>query len=280
MFLMTLRPGIYVPQAQQWQPIETGPAVPLDVTRLTVATMNVWFGEHHFEERCRATLVLLESYRPDLIALQEVTPAFLHRTLEAPWVQAGYTLSDISGASVDPYGVPILSRLPILDWQLLPLPGDMERDLVIARTSLQETMTFASLHLESHAYSTSIRAQQLAEVFPHLAADRHVILTGDFNLDPSWEENQNLDPTYQDVWAVLHPSEPGYTEDTDVNTMRRLQTGKHKQVRFDRILLRSEQPGWRAESIQMIGTEPISPDRPEVFPSDHFGLVGTFVWQS
>jgi hypothetical protein len=134
--------------------------------------------------------------------------------------------------------------------------------------------------LESHAYSTAIRAQQLAEVFPRLALDPHVILTGDFNLDPSWPENQNLDPAYQDIWPLLHPSEPGYTEDTEVNTMRRIQTGKHKQVRFDRILLRSEQPGWRAESIQMIGTESISPEMPDAFPSDHFGLVGTFVWQS
>jgi len=103
---------------------------------------------------------------------------------------------------------------------------------------------------------------------------------GDFNFDSSWAENQNLDPAYQDVWPLLHPSEPGYTEDTEVNTMRLLHTGKHKQVRFDRILLRSEQPGWRAESIQLIGTEPIGIEMPNVFPSDHFGLFGTFAWQS
>lgn len=268
-----------MPQLEDWEPVETQAGQPQPLTSLRVATMNVWFGQFYFEERCRATLALLESYRPDLIALQEVTPAFLDRALAAPWIREGYTLSDISGRSVDPYGVLILSRLPILGWELVPLPGNMGRDLVIARASLQPPLTFASVHLESHAYSTPIRAEQLAQVFARLAQEKHVILTGDFNLDASWEENRNLDPSYQDLWARLHASEPGYTEDTDVNTMRRIQTGKHKQVRFDRILLRSGPPGWQAESIQRIGTEPIDPALPEVFPSDHFGLIGTFAWQ-
>jgi tyrosyl-DNA phosphodiesterase 2 len=54
--------------------------------------------------------------------------------------------------------------------------------------------------------------------------------------------------------------------------MRLLHTGKPKQVRFDRML-RSRQPGWQAEAIELIGTEPISSSTPEIFPSDHFGLV-------
>ena len=277
---MIFTPGIFVPELQKWQPIETGAPAPVHLPRLTVATMNVWFGEAYFDERCRATLTLLESYRPDLIALQEVIPGFLDQVLETDWVQAAYTLSDIYGTSVDPYGVLILSRLPVLEWQLFMLPGSMGRDLVIARAGIQQTPAFASVHLESHSYSTQIRAEQLARIFPRLSHDQHVVLMGDFNFDSSWAENQNLDPAYQDVWPLLHTSEPGYTEDTEVNTMRLLHTGKHKQVRFDRILLRSEQSGWRAETIQLIGTEPIGIEMPNVFPSDHFGLFGTFAWQS
>ena len=70
----------------------------------------------------------------------------------------------------------------------------------------------------------------------------------------------------------------GYTEDTEINRMRLLHKNKEKQVRFDRILLRSGSPGWRPESVRLIGTRPIDPDLPEVFPSDHFGLAGSLVW--
>jgi hypothetical protein len=53
--------------------------------------------------------------------------------------------------------------------------------------------------------------------------------------------------------------------------MRYLMKGKHKQVRFDRVLLKST--NWIPSSIDMLGTEPMSPDQPDVFPSDHFGLL-------
>jgi tyrosyl-DNA phosphodiesterase 2 len=273
-------PGQYVSTLQQWQPL-TNPGVELpDIDHLTVATLNVWFADDYFDQRCRATLALLHTYHPHVITLQEVTPAFLAHLLQTPWVQADYCLSDIYGDSVDPYGVLILSRLPILDWQFFVLPSAMGRHLVTARAALNRTTTlFASVHLESGSYVAPTRAKQLARIFPLLVSEPHVIVAGDFNFCSSWDENRRLDPTYQDIWPLLHQTEAGFTEDTDWNTMRLLYTGKHRQVRFDRILLRSEQPGWRAEVIELIGTEPISSTTPNVFPSDHFGLVSRFVWQ-
>jgi tyrosyl-DNA phosphodiesterase 2 len=272
-------PGVFAPAAQVWQPLALGAPKPLHIAQLTVATWNVWFGQAYFAERCHATLALLESYQPDVITLQEVTPAFLHQVLDAPWIQTQYAVSDIHGDSVDPYGVLILSRLPIHDWTLFPVPSAMGRQLVVARAALNQSTTFASIHLESQSYAAPTRAKQLARIFPFLAADPHIILTGDFNFCASWDENQQLDPTYHDVWPLLHPTDPGFTENTDVNTMRFLHTAKRKHVRFDRTLLRSRQPGWRATQIQLFGTEPIHPTQPMVFPSDHFGLLSTFVWQ-
>jgi tyrosyl-DNA phosphodiesterase 2 len=43
------------------------------------------------------------------------------------------------------------------------------------------------------------------------------------------------------------------------------------QVRFDRVLLKPSE--WTPTSIELLGTEPISPEHPDVFPSDHFGLL-------
>jgi hypothetical protein len=45
---------------------------------------------------------------------------------------------------------------------------------------------------------------------------------------------------------------------------------KHRQVRFDRVLLKGT--GWTAKCIDLLGTEPISSAHPRVFPSDHFGV--------
>jgi hypothetical protein len=48
---------------------------------------------------------------------------------------------------------------------------------------------------------------------------------------------------------------------------------KAKRVRFDRGLLRSAEERGAPRSIELLGTEPISAVSPDVFPSDHFGLV-------
>ena len=67
-----------------------------------------------------------------------------------------------------------------------------------------------------------------------------------------------------------HSSE-GFTEDTSINLMRYDSKNKHRQVRFDRVLLKGG--GWAATSIELLGTEPISSALPRVFPSDHFGVI-------
>jgi tyrosyl-DNA phosphodiesterase 2 len=107
----------------------------------------------------------------------------------------------------------------------------------------------------------------------------NVVLMGDFNFCASWQnENDRIDPAYHDVWELLRGNEPGYTEDTTINQMRYLIKGKHKQVRFDRILSKgfTRESGWAATAIELLGTEAITPELPFVFPSDHFGLLASF----
>jgi tyrosyl-DNA phosphodiesterase 2 len=152
----------------------------------------------------------------------------------------------------------------------------MNRKVLVAELCVSEqSFNVATVHLESQKPSADIRAEQLAMIFPLLEKSEHSVVMGDFNFCSSWTwENANIDSCYQDMWSVLRSDEPGYTEDTDINLMRLQQTQKKKKVRFDRILLRSSSPGWRPKSIQLLGTKPISPAYPNVFPSDHFGLVG------
>ena len=101
---------------------------------------------------------------------------------------------------------------------------------------------------------------------------------GDFNFCSSWtEEQRRIDPDYLDVWSELH-ADPGYTEDPAVNRMLRKYTDK-EAVRLDRVLLRSAIPGWIPVSAEVLGTAPISDELPDVFPSDHFGLLARLEWR-
>lgn len=138
-------------------------------------------------------------------------------------------------------------------------------------------IVLATVHLESRLSSAEVRGLQLQLIFTALRHHPHVILVGDFNFCSSWqEENRRIPSDYKDSWAVLKPGNSGYTDDTAVNLMRLQKQKKSKQVRFDRILYKSNHRLWEARNIEMLGRAPLSPELPEVFPSDHFGLKAVF----
>jgi tyrosyl-DNA phosphodiesterase 2 len=252
----------------------------ITMSELTLVTFNVWFDQYYLRERCQALLHVVKDCDADVICLQEITPGYLKQILKQDWVQASYYVSDYTGGTIQPYGVLLLSRHPIVSLLLHDLPSIMARKLLVAELQVNnQTIQVATVHLESIKAFAPSRKQQLAQIFPLLAKSDHAVLMGDFNFCASWrEENANIDLNYQDMWAVLRGNEAGYTEDTAINLMRLERTQKHRQVRFDRMLVRSSMPGWQPTSIKLIGTTPISPDYPNIFPSDHFGLVGKLTW--
>lgn len=277
--IQSLKSWKFNSKKQSWIPDNIDFSSDITVTELTLVTYNVWFADYQFKPRCKFWLDILSDCNADAIALQEITPKSLEFILQSQWVRKQYYISDITGKTVTPYGVVLLSKIPLQKLLLYNLPSNMNRQFMVADLRVNgETLKLGTVHLESQKRSASIRAQQIDLVFPMMENAEHSILMGDFNLCSSWSENDRLDNSYQDLWAVLRNDEPGYTEDTDINLMRLEQKGKEKQVRFDRILLRSAS-GWQPKSIEKIGTEPLFPERPNVFPSDHFGLVGKLRWQ-
>jgi len=278
--LKKLTPSIFDPGKTRWVTAPSAaPGEKIQKDRLRIATFNIWFGELHRKARLKALLDLLQGHEPDIIGLEEVTPETLEWIKADPWVQKYYTLSDITGETVNPYGIFLMSRIPVNRFGLYPLHSWMGRHVLIGEFTINgEDLHAGVVHLESYRSSAPERAIQLGDIFLKLNRPPHSILMGDFNFCATWDENRILDPGYQDLWGVLHPKEPGYTEDTDVNLMRRELKREEKKVRFDRILLRSPDSHWHPISIQMIGTEPISLQHPSVFPSDHFGLVGDIRW--
>jgi tyrosyl-DNA phosphodiesterase 2 len=231
--------------------------------RIRLVTFNVWFGEHARGARQEALLSLLQSLDADVIGLQEATPELVERIEQTAWLR-DYEISD---RAVHPHGLLCMSRLPVRSFVRSALPSMFGREILIAEL---DDLAVGIVHLESTRGFGEQRRRQLAQIFPQLERYPSAVLMGDFNLCSTWDENDYLDATYTDVWAFLHPDAAGWTEDTEINRMRHELTAKHKQVRFDRVLLRS--PEWLPAHIELLGTSPVSDDTPSVFISDHFGL--------
>ena len=268
----------FSPSVNAWRPVQEEHDRLLD--RISLATYNVWFAEYLWRERFAGLLDTLRDWDPDLIALQEVTPRHLQHLLSLRWVRDHYRLSDVSGMTLQPHGVLLLSKLPVRNLAMRELPSNKHRKLLVADLGLgPRSVRLGNLHLESSPSATPIRMAQLDAVLPVLEAPTDRLLVGDFNFDPTQREEQaTVDAHYQDLWTGLRPDDPGYTVDATLNRMRRLHKRQQKRVRYDRILWRSARPGWQPASVSVIGTVPIAPQRPDVFPSDHFGLAGSLVW--
>ncbi|WP_237571837.1 endonuclease/exonuclease/phosphatase family protein [Mycolicibacterium lacusdiani] len=252
----------------QWRDVDVEKT---DTTRdeFTVATFNVWFDEYHARRRYAAIADELKRDAPDVMVFQEVTTPALDVLLARPWIRAEYRSATVTGRRVGNYGMLILSRLPLEDAVYSRLPTAAARGLLTAGVAVNGArLTVGCVHLDSGKASARLRERQLAAIFEATADDRDVVLLGDFNMRD--HEDGGIEPRYRDVWPSLRPDDPGYTEDTSINLMRLDSTQKERHVRFDRVLLKGD--GWVAKDIELLGTAPISPTLPRVFPSDHFGV--------
>lgn len=269
-----MRGHSYNPTAGRWQ--ENTSEASLKAGRFTCLTWNVWFGDYGFGERAEGLLRTLEDCRADLLALQEVTPALLERLTRCAMVQREYTVSAIDPQAMEPYGLLLMTRWNARSFRRLPLPSGMNRYALIAELDTPHGVAaVANVHLESMSFQEPVREQQLRTLFEELEPYALAMVLGDFNLCSSWtSENDQLDPRYTDLWPQLCGDDPGYTEDTVINSMRLAQRRESKQVRFDRILLRDDFAALALDSMVMLGRSPLGP---ELFVSDHFGLLAGLV---
>lgn len=241
----------------------------VDARDLTVATFNVWNKAFFAEQRYRAVAGVLARDRPDVIVFQEVTRVAEAVLLDQPWVRERYRCVGVVGGRIDGYGMLVLSRLPIAKATFSWLPSRRRRSFVLVDLEVNgHTLRICSVHLESGQDNARLRTWQLRRVFRAASVDNAVVL-GDFNMRDG--EGDWITPAYCDVWPALHPLESGFTENSWTNPMLRDSKKDTRQLRFDRVLLKGAQ--WVPVHIEMLGTEPVAPELPRVFPSDHFGVL-------
>jgi tyrosyl-DNA phosphodiesterase 2 len=251
----------------QWVDVDT--AATHDRDELTLATFNVWYDGFHAEQRYLAIAELLSRRAPDIMVFQEVTAPALDVLLTQPWIRGHYFQAGAVGEGVGNYGMLILSRFPIAGATYTSLPTHQYRGFLQADVMVDGVHeVVCCIHLDSGKSSARMRARQLRTIFRALESTENAVLLGDFNMRD--DENPRIVAPYCDIWPTLRPDD-GFTEDTSINLMLLDKTGKTRQVRFDRILVKGH--AWSAAQVELIGTEPVAPTDLRVFPSDHFGVA-------
>lgn len=260
--------GTYDPATNRWNGVDGASAVDRD--RLILTTFNVWFDAYFADQRYRTIARLLSREMPDVMVFQEITPAALSILLAESWIQEHYRRAAVVGGRARNYGMLMLSRLPTARVTYTRLPTRLSRGFLQAEFTVNgRPLVVCSVHLDSGRRRARLRGRQLRRVFRALRSADDAIVLGDFNMRDM--ENARIAPPYRDVWPMLRPDDDGFTEDTAINHMRFDSKSKHRQVRFDRVLVKGA--AWAAASIELLGTEPISNAHPRVFPSDHFGVM-------
>lgn len=260
--------GVFDPAVGAWRDVDE-PPTPVECDALTVTTFNIWFDDYHADERYLAVSRLLAAHRPDVMVFQEVTPSALEVFLAQPWIREDYRRAAVVGSGVGNYGMLLLSRLPLTDVSYTGLPTRLSRGFLRAHCTVNGSpLAVCSIHLDSGKRSAPLRGRQVRRIFGALRRVDDAVVLGDFNMRDA--ENHRITAPFTDVWPVLRPGEDGFTEDTDINLMRWDSKPKHRQVRFDRVLIKGAR--WAPSEIELLGTAPVSAELPRVFPSDHFGV--------
>ena len=194
----------------------TGPAVALAESpqTLRVLVYNIHHGAGTDGKLDMERIAgVIERAEPDLVALQEVDRG-TRRTegIDQPAVLGEMTgLHAAFGKAIDyqggDYGQAILSRFPIQDVQVHPLPGSHDGEQRIAVSAKVrpggdgEAIRFISTHLD-HRPDPADRLAQAAEINELFTGDAiPTIAAGDFNAKPDSEVMKNLREHWTDAAA-------------------------------------------------------------------------------
>ena len=246
---------------------------------LKILTYNVLTSGSNEPERAAAVLEVIRHTAADILALQEVPPWMMSAWCAHPWFTSQYHLTSTQRKTAACGGQCIASRTPLTAVTAMPLPGPPGRFLLSAHTVVAGApLRIAAVHLACNLDEGPVRAQQLDAVFNAVRDDPEVLLLGDFNFGDGEAEERHIPPGYADVWRALHPELPGYTWDIERSAKARANSFPGEPSRrLDRILIRSSR--WQPAAARMVGNQPVRPDQPAWFPSDHFGLLGIVTLQ-
>ncbi len=253
----------------------------LFLTKLKIISFNVLSDMYeadkiYTEKRIPLIIEELEKSQADILVLQEVTQTLFQELLKSPWLKGWFCSEAPEATTLQPQSIVIFSKLAftLVDhWYSV-----YKRVLVATWQINSQALNLAAVHLTSSHTSNSAttRAKQLDILLKYLnTLSGDAIIAGDFNLIGD-EHLQDFEQySFTDIWTKLHPKDPGYTFDPEINTLAKITSTSARQSRFDRILLRSKNSSWQAQHIEMFAHKAIVNREEKLFASDHFGLIAT-----
>jgi endonuclease/exonuclease/phosphatase family metal-dependent hydrolase len=272
-----------------------GPYGPLLETRLSVLTWNLWWRYGPWEARRPAIAATLARLDADVICLQEVWDD--GAACFAAELAEGLGFHHAFGARLEVEGVrfgnAVLSRWPIREHEVLPLPAPpgldelrtcVRADIDGPRGALQVFST----HLNWRFDQSHVRQEQVRAICAFIAASRRgggqpfpPVLCGDFNADPDSDEVRMLTGraatpvpklVFHDAWEVAgRASESSATGATWTNDNPYARLDLEPDRRIDYVLAGWPKAGGAGHVTRCTveGLEPVD----GVVPSDHLAVL-------
>lgn len=256
---------------------------------LRVATINIWNRMGPWDERLPALRAELARLDADVVGLQEVLVipeyGFDQGALLAEGTKYRFAFGRHPTAATNRIGNGVLSKFPIAETEVLPLPGTDEERLVLfaAIDSPHGRIPFFSTHFNwrlDHGHIRQAQVIALAELVEARAPHDGIppIVVGDFNAEPDSDEMRYLrglttlgggrSHYFADCFGVSGEGSPGYTF-SRANDFAALLREPNRRI--DYIYTRGPDERFRGEPLS--ARVCFAEKHGGVFPSDHFGVV-------
>ena len=260
-----------------------------DPNTLSVLTWNLWWRFGPWEERLPAIVETVRRLDPDIAALQEVWVADGTSSAQVIAEALGYHVTVAHRLELDGvgFGNAVISRWPIVETDMVPLPGptvghDEERLVLLAVVDTpHDPVQVYSTHLNWRHDHSAVRQAQVGElcrmVADHRPREYPPIVCGDFNAEPHSDEIRMLTGqaavpveglVFRDAWTASDAEGPGWTW---ANENPYAKVEHEQQRRIDYVLT-----GWRRNdgrgaplSCRVVGNRPVE----STWPSDHYGVL-------
>ncbi len=162
---------------------------------------------------------VIKSVNPDIVSLQEIDKKVARsgRVNQAAELSRLTGMEYVFGRAIDfgggQYGNVVLSRMPILDSKVVPLPGSELRCALTVTVEIprageeKEKLTFIATHLDHRSHEGRMESIDIIEKIIADADGSLAILAGDINARPGSPEIHKLDET----WLNATEAEGFYT---------------------------------------------------------------------
>ena len=263
---------------------------------MRILTLNIWQEQGAWPKRLLRIAEEIRSVDAAVVCLQEVrergqaVPNQAQTLARMLGMDAYFRPADTWGGGDE--GLAILSRFPVEEEAVAPLPvspGRHGRLCIGVRLGVQGLSVWVfTTHLAYRPEDGALRERQVVRIAEFIsetvgdppAGDQTVVLTGDFNADPSTDEIRFLcgktalgerRSYFQDAFASANGNASGHTwsaSNPNTEALGWLPANR----RIDYIFVSAEQPQGRAR-IHQCWVAANQPDAAGLWPSDHFGVA-------